>query len=78
MHAIRWLRDRRAGDTRGRLLAVGPVVSLPNLAWLGGLRTRVVRCGGSVVPARLQVALEARVAGARRVRWRGSKHPVPA
>ena len=43
MHVIRWLRDRRAGDARGHRLAAGPLVSLPDLAWLGGLRMRVVR-----------------------------------
>jgi hypothetical protein len=43
MGAVRWLRDRLAGDASGRRLAAGPVVSLPDLAWLAGMRTRVVR-----------------------------------
>jgi hypothetical protein len=43
MGAIRSLQDRLAGDAKGRRLAAGPVVFLPDLAWLGGLRTRGAR-----------------------------------
>jgi hypothetical protein len=43
MGAVRGLQDRLAGDTNGHRLAVRPVVLLPDLAWLGGLRTRGAR-----------------------------------
>lgn len=43
MGAVRWLHDRLAGDTSGCRLAAGPVVFLPDLPWLGALRTRGAR-----------------------------------
>lgn len=43
MGAVRWLQDRLAGDTSGGRLAAGPVVFLPDLPWLGALRTRGAR-----------------------------------
>jgi hypothetical protein len=61
MHVIRWLRDRRAGDARGRRLAAEPLVSAGlGLAGRAAHACRPLR--GSAVSARLQAALEAQVA----------------